>query len=98
MSIAEKTTGNTVFSIGTDFKYNSEDDDGSEEEKNCPRGQILFEGLDLLNRTKEKWNERNEESSEEQSKKTAKEDLEYKMKRAQRENEMIDSENEEYLT
>ena len=95
-SIAEKTTGNTVFSIGTDFDYNSEDDDGSEDEKNSPRGQILFEGLDLLNHTKEKGNERNEESSEEQSKKTAKEDLEYKMERAQRENEMIDSENEEY--
>jgi hypothetical protein len=52
--------------------------------------------LDLLNRTKEKGNERNEESSEEQSKKTVKEDLEYKMEQARRENEMIDSENEEY--
>ena len=96
MSIAEKTMGNTVFSIGTDFEYNSEDEDGSEEEKNSPRGQILFECLDLLNRTEETWKERNEESSGEQSKKTAKEDLEHKMERAQRENEMIDSENEEY--
>jgi CRISPR/Cas system-associated protein Cas10 (large subunit of type III CRISPR-Cas system) len=96
MSIAEKTTGNTVFSIGTDFEYNSEDDDGSEEEKNSPRGQILFEGLDLLNRTKEKGNERNDESSEEQSKNTVKEDLEYKMEQARRGNEMIDSEDEEY--
>ena len=96
MSLAEKTTGNTVFSIGTDFEYISEDEDGSEEEKNSPKGRILFEGLDLLNRTQETRKERSGESVEEQSKKTAKEDLEHKMKQAQREDEMIDSENEDY--
>ena len=95
-SIAEKTTGQTVYSIATDFKYNTDDDEGSEEEKNSPRGQILFEGLDLLSRNEETRKESNEESLEEQLKKTAKEDLEHKMELAQREDDMIDSDDGDY--
>jgi hypothetical protein len=57
---------------------------------------MKMDRLDLLNRTEETWKGRNAESLDEQSKKTAKEDLEHKMELAQRENKIVDSEDDEY--
>jgi hypothetical protein len=94
-SIAENTLGNTVFSIGTDFEYNSEDEEESDDEKNNTGGKLIIEGLDMVSRHGDKRERNTDETLDEQSKKTAKEDLEHKMEIARREDNMIDSDDDD---
>ena len=94
-SVAEKTWGNTVLSMCTDFEYNSEDEEGSDDEKNNTGGKMIIEGLDMVISHGDKREGHNDEILDEQSKKTAKEDLEHKMEIARREDKRMDSDDDD---
>ena len=94
-SIAENTLGNTVISMGTNFEYYSEDEDGSDDEKNNTGGKMIIEGLDMVISHGDKREGHNDEMLDEQSKKTATEDLEHKMEIARREDKIMDSDDDD---
>jgi hypothetical protein len=94
-SLAENTLGNTAFSIGTDYEYTSEDEEASDEENNNIGGKMIIDGLDMVSRHDNKREGYIDEALDEQSKKTAKEDLEHKMEIARREDKMIDSDDDD---